>query len=137
MSQLETQLVFHHTAVIVRSMKDARQEYALLFGTAAISDVVFIASQGVNVCFAKVGHDAFLELVESTSEESKIGKMARKMAGYYHVAYKVKDIERAVAELEALGFKLCGDYFFSEAFQNKRCIFLYSGEAHLMELIEA
>ncbi|MGZ4964413.1 MAG: VOC family protein [Burkholderiaceae bacterium] len=136
MLQLESQLTFHHTAVIVRSMKDAREEYGRIFGAAAISDVIFVASQNVNVCFARVGHDAFLELVEATNEESKIGKMARKMATYYHVAYKVKNLEKAIAELEALGFKLCDDYFFSEAFNDKRCIFLYSGEGHLIELIE-
>lgn len=135
--KISSTLVFHHTGVIVRSMADARAEYARLFGEPALSVVYEVASQGVRVCFVHVGPHSCLELVEPVGPDSKVASIARRMATYYHVAYKTPDIEQAVAEMVAADFKLAGDYFASEAFGGQRCIFLMSRQAHLIELIEA
>jgi methylmalonyl-CoA/ethylmalonyl-CoA epimerase len=134
--QLSSRLTFHHTGVIVQSMSRARAEYAKVFGDAALSEVIAVSSQEVQVCFVQVGPNTFLELVAATAETSKVARMARKGASYYHVGYLTADIETAVAELQGLDFKPAGDYFRSEAFQGRRCLFLFSPEAHLMELIE-
>ena len=95
-----------------------------------------ISSQGVYVCFVKNGTDTFLELVEPINEKSIIFKMQKKGITYYHVGYITDNILDEVKSLEANNYKAF-DYFHSEAFNDKRCVFLISPDGHLMELIES
>lgn len=133
---LDSKYIFHHTGMAVDSIEDTLQYYRVLFGEEKISSIYSIHSQGVNVCFVEVGPSSFLELVEAANDESSIHRMRRKGVSYYHVAYKVKDIVSCVEELEGLNFKAMS-FFESEAFDNKRCIFLYTPDAQLIELIES
>lgn len=128
-------LEFHHVGLVVESIETSILHYSSLFGTENISNIYKIDSQMVNVCFVKVGPSSFIELVEPIGEESQVFKLLKKRVSYYHVAYKVNQITEAVARLEALDYKAMA-YFNSEAFDGKRCIFLFSPEAHLIELIE-
>lgn len=128
-------LEFHHVGLVVESIETSKQLYSLLFGTNNISNVFKIDSQKVNVCFVKVGPSSFIELVEPIGEESQVYKLLKKRISYYHVAYKVNQIEEAVVRLESMDYKAM-DFFNSEAFEGKRCIFLFTPEAHLIELIE-
>jgi len=134
--RIESRLLFHHVGVLVVSMHEARMQYARLFGEEHVSAVIEIDSQKVRVCFVRIGEGSFLELVESMDATSKVAGMLKRQTTYYHVGYKVDDIEKAVDEMQALNYKP-GEYFFSEAFNGKRCIFLFSPQAHLIELIEA
>lgn len=133
---LDSKYTFHHTGMAVDSIEETLVYYKQLFGEDKISQVFEVSSQGVNVCFVEVAPNCFLELVEAANEESSINRMRRKGVSYYHVAYKVSNIESCVAELENLNFKAM-DYFHSEAFDNLRCIFLYTPDAQLIELIES
>lgn len=128
-------LEFHHVGIVVESIENAIIHYSALFGTESISNVYKIASQKVNVCFVKVGINSFIELVEPIGEESQVFKLLKKRVSYYHVAYKVNQIEEAVTRLESMDYKAM-EFFNSEAFDGKRCIFLFTPEAHLIELIE-
>jgi len=128
-------LEFHHVGLVVESIESSILHYSALFGTENISNIYRIESQLVNVCFVKVGPNSFIELVEPIGEDSQVFKLLKKRVSYYHVAYKVNQITEAVARLEALDYKAM-TYFNSEAFDGKRCIFLFSPEAHLIELIE-
>jgi catechol 2,3-dioxygenase-like lactoylglutathione lyase family enzyme len=128
-------LSFHHTGLLVKSIDESVTYYAALFGQENISEKIFISTQNVNVCFVKIGVDNYLELVEPLGEESVVYALLKKKVGYYHMGYKIKDIEKGVKALEALYFKPM-EYFRSEAFENRRCIFLFSPDAHLIELIE-
>jgi catechol 2,3-dioxygenase-like lactoylglutathione lyase family enzyme len=133
---LGNRLTFHHTGVVVKSMKEARAQYVRMFGAAAVSEVIAVSSQGVEVCFVQVSPHACLELVASTDPNGKIARMAAKGASYYHTGYLTADIEATVAELLTLDCRAAGDYFCSEAFGGRRCIFLFTPQAHLVELIE-
>ncbi len=128
-------LEFHHVGLVVESIETSILHYSALFGTENISNIYKIDSQMVKVCFVKVGPSSFIELVEPIGEESQVFKLLKKRVSYYHVAYKVSQITEAVARFEALDYKAMA-YFNSEAFDGKRCIFLFSPEAHLIELIE-
>ena len=130
-----TGLEFHHIGLVVESIETSAQHYSSLFGKDNISNKILIDSQKVNVCFVKIGPDSFIELVEPVEEDSQVYKLLKKRISYYHMGYKVNDIEGAVAKLEDLNYKPM-HYFNSEAFDGKRCIFLFSPEAHLIELIE-
>lgn len=133
---MKSELSFHHVGTLVEDMDSAVQNYTNIFGKESASAVIRVASQQVDVCFIKVGSSSYIELVHPYSEESKVFSMLKKRVTYYHTGYKVEDIVRAVAELEARDFKAM-EYFSSEAFEGKRCIFLFSPDAHLFELIEA
>jgi methylmalonyl-CoA/ethylmalonyl-CoA epimerase len=128
-------LNFHHIGIAVNSLTESRENYKALFGEKSISPVYNISSQQVKVCFVDMGNGSFLELVEPTTDESSIHRLRKKGITYYHTAYKVLDIEATVDELTVLNYKAF-EYFNSEAFNGKRCIFLFSPDAHLIELIE-
>jgi hypothetical protein len=128
-------LEFHHIGLVVENMDSSILHYAALFGKENISGVIKIDSQKVNVCFVKMATGSYIELVEPSDEESPVYKLLKKRTSYYHIGYKVTDIQHAVTNLELLNYKPMS-FFNSEAFEGKRCIFLFSPEAHLIELIE-
>lgn len=128
-------LTFHHTGLAVSDMDETIAVYTKIFGEQAISVKYKIVSQDVTVCFVKIGENSFLELIEPLSEQSSIHRLLKKGIAYYHNGYQTNDIEKSVNQLIQLNFKPL-DYFTSEAFDNKRCIFLFSPTGHLIELIE-
>ncbi|MBK6346048.1 MAG: VOC family protein [Bacteroidales bacterium] len=132
---MENRLQFHHVGTLVENMADAISHYTDLFGPESVSPVIAIGSQQVNVCFVKMANESYIELVESCGEESVVSKMVKKKVTYYHIGYKVDNITSTVSELEQMDYRPM-DYFHSEAFEGKRCIFLFSPDMHLIELIE-
>lgn len=128
-------LSYHHTGLLVKSIEDAILHYGSIFGQESISRIFNVESQGVKVCFVTNGSASRLELVEPTSDESKVYGMLKKRISYYHVAYEVSDIDSSIEKLEALNYK-CLEKFRSEAFEGRHCCFLFTPEAHLIELIE-
>jgi methylmalonyl-CoA/ethylmalonyl-CoA epimerase len=132
---MENRLQFHHVGTLVDNMDDAIKHYSELFGHENISPVIVIGSQNVNVCFVKMADESFIELVESCSDESVVARLLKKRVTYYHIGYKVDNITATVSELERLDYRPM-EYFYSEAFEGKRCIFLFSPDTHLIELIE-
>jgi len=134
-STFDDLLTFHHVGLLVDDITVSIEHYAALVGKKNISAPIFVASQKVNVCFVKTGTDSYIELVEPTEEGSIVSKLLKKRVSYYHVAYKVKDIHAVVTRLEALHYKAM-ELFNSEAFDGKLCVFLFTPEAHLIELIE-
>ncbi len=128
-------LTFHHVGLVVKSIDSSIKHYSELFGAESISKVYKIESQKVNVCFVKVGVDSHIELVEPLGEDSPVYGLLKKRASYYHIGYYVKDIIAEISRLESLNYKTM-EVFNSEAFNGKRCVFLFTPEAHLIELIE-
>jgi methylmalonyl-CoA/ethylmalonyl-CoA epimerase len=128
-------LHYHHVGLLVESIEESIAHYRTLFGSSNISDIIFIQSQKVKICFVKNAPNSYIELVQPIGDDSIVAKLLKKRTSYYHLAYKVSNIENAVAELEQLNYKPLA-YFNSEAFNDKRCIFLFTPETHLIELIE-
>ncbi len=128
-------LKFHHVGLLVENMEYSIEQHAALFGAANISKVYQINSQKVNVCFVKISDGTFIELVEPSNEQSIVYKLLKKKTSYYHIGYKVSDISSCVSYLESLNYKAM-EIFNSEAFEGGKCMFLFSPEAHLIELIE-
>lgn len=129
------QLSFHHTGLLVESIEEVLEHYGLIFGKESISKIYHVSSQKVKVCFVKNGSESFLELVEPDGEDSPVFNMLKKRLGYYHLAYLVSDINKAILFLEELNYKTLS-VFSSEAFDNRKCAFLYTPEGHLVELVE-
>ncbi len=65
-----------------------------------------VESQKVTTAFLPVG-ESEVELLESTAPDGPIAKfIEKKGAGFQHVAFRVADIEDALAELKEKGVKL-------------------------------
>ena len=128
-------LRFHHVGLLVDDIETSANHYKAIFGADNISPISFVASQKVNVCFVKNGTDSYIELVQPADDTSVVSKLLKKRLSYYHVAYKVANIYEAITKLEQLNYKAM-ELFNSEAFDGKLCVFLFTPEAHLIELIE-
>ncbi len=90
-----------HVAIATPSIREAASMYELLTGHTC-SSVEEIPDQGVNVAF--VGP---LELLEPRGPETGVARFLEKRGpGLHHLAFRVRDIARALAELEAEGMEL-------------------------------
>ncbi len=96
-----------HIGIAVTSMKEALPFYEALGLVVGGQDEV--PEQGVKVAFLSVG-DGRLELLEPTGPESPIAKhIERRGAGMHHICLRVEDIEKAMADLRAQGFRLLSE----------------------------
>jgi len=95
----------HHVAIVVKSIAETRIAYESHLGLTA-GDAEFIKDQDVNVLVMKAGEQR-VELVEPASPESPVSKFLEKRGGgIHHLAYAVRDIESAIASLEAAGVRM-------------------------------
>lgn len=129
------ELRFHHIGLLVENIEKSIVNYSQLFGKSNISEVFEVHPHKVKVCFVEMATSGYIELVEPVGDDSVVSKLLKKKVSYYHIGYRVSHISSVVGRLEALNYKAM-EYFSSEAFGGKKCIFLFSPEAHLIELIE-
>jgi Lactoylglutathione lyase and related lyases len=128
-------IIFHHVGIIIPCIEDAIKNYSVLFGIKNISEIYTISDQKVKLCFVQTGKESNLELVEPLFDNIPLNKLLKKGLNYYHTAYKIENIEKAINLLEPMGYKFMSP-FESEAFHMKKCIFCYSPDLHLFEFIE-
>ncbi len=127
-------LEFHHIGILVENIEDSLQMYQGLFGTDRITGPFEVSSQGVRVCFLEMDKGC-LEFVQDIGDSSILEMMKKRKVKYYHVAYMTDSVEQAIKDLCGRQFKHVST-FDSEAFDGRKCAFLFSPEMHLIELIE-
>lgn len=94
-----------HIAIAVPSISAALPTFELL-ANAGGSPIERVEAQHVDVAFVGSG-GARIELLQPTSSDSTVQKfLDRRGAGLHHIAYRVPDIEAALAELSARGIRL-------------------------------
>jgi methylmalonyl-CoA epimerase len=125
----------HHIGCLVDDIEASKNIYKNILGFSNISGTIFVPSQKVYVCFIEIGNDTFLELIQPQDETSPLLKYRQKNINYYHLAYLVKNIDVVVAHLCSNDAILLTS-FPSEGFNQKKTVFLYSPDRHLIELIE-
>lgn len=97
-------MTFHHTAVAVADMQEALELYTGVFGFEKLTEPVEVRSQKVNVCFVQAPPGVMIELVAGIGEGSPVTKLLNKnRPGPYHICYRVKDLDNALAVLESQG----------------------------------
>jgi len=95
----------HHVAIVVESIEKARLVYEGAFGMTG-SEIEFVPDQKVRVLVVMAGTQR-IELVEPASPDSPVtGFLAKRGPGLHHLAYKVDDIERAIAACKAAGLRM-------------------------------
>jgi methylmalonyl-CoA/ethylmalonyl-CoA epimerase len=127
-------LCFHHVGCAVKSIAEAVEAYRPM--ALSVSPEIPITAQGVKVCFVEISPGSFIELVEAATEDSLLRQMIKKGITYYHTGYLTEDFDGTLEQLDAAGFRHINT-FHSEAFEQRRCAFLASPVAHLIEIIES
>jgi methylmalonyl-CoA/ethylmalonyl-CoA epimerase len=125
----------HHIGCLVDNIKEASLFYSTFPAFISASQVFNISDQKVKVCFIDLGNQTFLELIEPHEGNGPLRKMQSKNISYYHIGYAVDNVERKAEELCMYGCTILNS-FQSEAFENRMCMFLYTPDMHLIELIE-
>jgi methylmalonyl-CoA/ethylmalonyl-CoA epimerase len=94
-----------HIGVAVKSIDAAKQLYNGFLGLSHAGSET-VAEQKVITAFFPVG-DTEVELLESTSLDGPIAKyLEKKGEGIQHIAFRVENLEGALAELKAKGIQL-------------------------------
>jgi len=93
-----------HIGIAVKSLAESSKLYELLGIKSTGTEEV--AEQKVKVAFFPVG-DSEVELLESTTPDGPIARYIEKNGeGIQHIALRVDDLEKALAELKAKGVRL-------------------------------
>jgi len=98
-------LEIHHVAVAVRDLAQARSLY---LGFLGLEDrgAEAVESQKVRVLFAGAGRSK-VECLEPLGPDSTVARFLEKRGpGLHHVAWRVRDLEAALAELKRRGTRL-------------------------------
>lgn len=94
-----------HIGVAVKSLDETLKFYQDMLGL-ELHGTEVVDEQKVKVAFLPVG-DTEVELLESTDPEGPIAKFIEKKGeGIQHIAFRVPNIEEAIAELMAKGVKM-------------------------------
>jgi methylmalonyl-CoA/ethylmalonyl-CoA epimerase len=124
-----------HLGVAVASIDDALAVYRALGMVEQKREVV--PSQKVTAAFLPVG-ESRIELLEPTSPDSPVARfLAKRGEGIHHVCFAVADLDAALADLAAKGFRLIHTAGVPGA-DGKRVAFLHpeAGRGVLIELSE-
>lgn len=98
-------LKIDHIGVAVKSIEQTGKFYSETLGMEHKGSET-VAEQKVTTAFFPVG-ESEVELLESTAPDGPIAKyIEKKDEGIQHIAFRVADIEEALAELKAKGVRL-------------------------------
>ncbi len=94
-----------HICIAVKDLKKAQETYEKILGLKL--DCVYIAEkENIKVARYYIG-EVGLELMESTSPEGDVGKFIEgRGEGVFLISYRVPNVEEALADLKAQGYKL-------------------------------
>jgi hypothetical protein len=126
---------FHHIGCLVENINTAIADYQIMYPNNTASQIWEIEAQKVKVCFFPISPNSFIEFVEPMDEENPLHKMRKKGNSFYHLAFLCSEFDKALEHYEKNGYRKLNE-FNSEAFDGKRCAFIYNNKMHLIELIE-
>jgi methylmalonyl-CoA/ethylmalonyl-CoA epimerase len=94
-----------HIGIAVKTIEQAGKVYTDMLGL-RITDIENVADQKVNVAFLPIT-DSEVELLESTHPDGPVAKYIESRGeGVQHIAFRVENIDEALAELKAKGVRL-------------------------------
>ena len=98
-------LKIDHLGIAVNSIDEGKNFWSDVLGLAYEGSET-VAEQKVTTAFFPVG-ESEVELLESTAPDGPVAKFIEKRGqGFQHVAFRVENIEEALAELKAKGIRL-------------------------------
>jgi len=94
-----------HIGLAVKSLDETLKFYQDILGL-ELHGTEVVEEQKVRVAFLPIG-DTEVEMLESTDAEGPIAKFIEKKGeGIQHIAFRVPDIEEAIAEMKEKGVKM-------------------------------
>jgi methylmalonyl-CoA/ethylmalonyl-CoA epimerase len=94
-----------HIGIAVKDLEQAGRFYTEVLGL-SIQGTETVAEQKVTVAFLPIT-DSEIELLESTDPEGPVSRyIDSRGEGIQHIAYRVEDIDAALAELKEKGIRL-------------------------------
>lgn len=94
-----------HIGIAVKSLDQAGRFYTDVLGL-SIQDTETVADQKVTVAFIPIT-DSEVELLESTEPDGPVAKyIEARGEGIQHIAYRVENLDEALAELKGKGIRL-------------------------------
>lgn len=94
-----------HIGVAVKDIGQAGKFYTDVLGIKLMEEEV-VADQKVRVAFLPIT-DSEIELLQSTEPDGPVAKFIEKKGeGIQHIAFRVENIEEALAEMKAKGIKM-------------------------------
>ena len=94
-----------HIGIAVKDLEETLKFYTDVLGL-EMGGTEVVEEQKVKVAFLPIG-DTEVELLESTSEDGPIAKFIEKNGeGVQHIAFKVDDIEEAIAYMQEKGMRM-------------------------------
>ncbi len=98
-------LKIDHLGIAVNSIDEGKNFWSDVLGL-KFEGAETVAEQKVTTAFFPVG-ESEVELLESTAPDGPVAKfIEKKGAGFQHVAFRVENIDEALAELKEKGIKL-------------------------------
>ncbi len=98
-------LKIDHLGIAVNSIDEGKNFWSDVLGL-PFEGSETVAEQKVTTAFFPVG-ESEVELLESTAPDGPVAKfIEKKGAGFQHVAFRVENIDEALAELKEKGIKL-------------------------------
>jgi methylmalonyl-CoA/ethylmalonyl-CoA epimerase len=98
-------LKIDHLGIAVKSIEGGKNFWTDALGL-KLEGTETVAEQKVTTAFLPVG-ESEVELLESTAPDGPIAKyLEKKGEGIQHIAFRVENIEEALAELKAKGIQL-------------------------------
>lgn len=94
-----------HIGIAVKNLDETLKFYTDILGL-ELGGTEVVEEQKVRVAFLPIG-DTEVELLESTSDDGPIAKFIEKNGeGVQHIAFKVDNIEEAIAYMQEKGMKM-------------------------------
>jgi methylmalonyl-CoA epimerase len=124
-----------HIGIAVRKLEAAEGIYRDL--GLAVSERMVAAQEGIRLAFVVAGAAA-IELLEPLGPDGALGRfLSSRGEGVHHIAFKVRDIEQAMASARMAGLRLIDERPRGGS-HGTRVVFIHPGSAHgvLLELVE-
>ena len=98
-----------HIGIAVKNLDESIKFYEDIFGLKCYA-VEEVKDQKVKTAFFQIG-ETKIELLESTETDGPIGKFIEKKGeGIHHIAFKTKDINSSLKELEEKNIRLIDEH---------------------------
>lgn len=132
-------ITLHHYGFLTADTAAWLSENELIFGKPfKLYDSIAIASQKVTITFVQQTENAVMtELVQPAADNLPLQKMIAKGITVYHTGYMIPAMEfdSTLKDFEEKGARAL-PVFNSEAFNQRRCVFVFSTSLGMIELIE-
>lgn len=126
---------FHHIGLACRSI-DSEVRHARALGYEVEGPLWEDPIQRVRIQFL-TGPGPRLELIEPSAPDSPVQGVIARGTKFYHLAWETAAFDAKLEELAGQGYRRVAPPAPAVAFGMRRIVFLLSGTANLIELIEA